>query len=424
LKVFLESIGCRLNQAEIEQFAAKFRKLGYEIVEDADQADLAVINTCSVTAAAASDSRGKIRLAGRSGRARVLVTGCWSEMAQAEALALPGVIQIVRNQEKDRLPELSVEQDPPVIDIRTLKREQLPGSHYRTRAFIKVQDGCNNHCTYCLTRLARGRARSVPFDRLMADISAARTSGGNEIVLTGVNLGSWGYEFDPAESLTMLIERILRETDLPRIRLSSLETFNLGDDFVRLWENPRLCPHLHLPLQSGSERILKRMARRTLLPELADLMGKLRKINPDFQFTTDVIVGFPGETQADFEQTLEFVRTAGFNSGHVFTFSERPGTAAVKLDGKIEKSVKKERSKVLRDQFEAQRMDFCRGMVGKTVQVLWESAEKLPNAAWKMSGLSENYLSVETIAAKNLQNQISRVKLTELKAKKLHGVLD
>ena len=415
MKVFLESVGCRLNQAEIEQFAAKFRNLGYEITDDAQEADLAVINTCSVTAAAASDSRGKIRLAARSGKTRVVVTGCWSEMDPAEALSMPGVIRVVRNRDKDQLHKGSE------TDLDKSVREILPGAHYRTRAFIKVQDGCNNHCTFCITRLARGKARSVPFKELLADVNAAWNAGGKEIVLTGVNLGSWGIDFDQPSNLTSLIQGLLNETDFPRIRLSSLESWNLGEDFVRLWENPRMCPHLHLPLQSGSEAVLKKMARRTKLPDLLNLVQALRSINPDFGITTDVIVGFPGETKDDFELTLDFVSQAVFNAGHVFTFSARPETAAARMENNVIRKVKKERSKVLRSLFEAQHQAFCQRMTGKTVHVLWETAHLQDTGRWMMKGLSENYLIVQAESPENRYNQISPVTLMGFDGTRLTG---
>jgi len=421
LKVFLDSVGCRLNQAELEQFAAKFRQCGYEIADSADEADLAVINTCSVTKEAASDSRGKIRNAARSGHTQVIVTGCWSETEPETASKMSGVKWVIRNREKEQIASIVTGLPEPFTNPVSIRREILPGEHFRNRAFIKVQDGCDNYCTFCLTRLARGKSRSVPVETILQDIRAAENGGGKEIVLTGVNLGAWGMDLNPPQALQDLMNYLLSETSIPRIRLSSLESWNLDETFIRLWENKRLCPHLHLPLQSGSEAILKRMARRNSLPDLLKLIQYGRQINPLFSITTDIIVGFPGETDEDFHQTLDFVRMAAFSGGHVFTFSVRPGTAAAKFDGRIPKEVKRERSKILREQLDEQRKSFGMKMIGTTTNVLWESAEPIDSGNCQLKGFSENYLPVKCVGSQNLLNQISNVEVTDFDGISLAG---
>lgn len=421
MKVFLDSVGCRLNQAELEQFAAKFRQCGYEIADSADEADLAVINTCSVTKEAASDSRGKIRNAARSGHTQVIVTGCWSETEPETASKMSGVKWVIRNREKEQIASIVTGLPEPFTNPVSIRREILPGEHFRNRAFIKVQDGCDNYCTFCLTRLARGKSRSVPVETILQDIRAAENGGGKEIVLTGVNLGAWGMDLNPPQALQDLMNYLLSETSIPRIRLSSLESWNLDETFIRLWENKRLCPHLHLPLQSGSEAILKRMARRNSLPDLLKLIQYGRQINPLFSVTTDIIVGFPGETDEDFHQTLDFVRMAAFSGGHVFTFSVRPGTAAAKFDGRIPKEVKRERSKILREQLDEQRKSFGMKMIGTTTNVLWESAEPIDSGNCQLKGFSENYLPVKCVGSQNLLNQISNVEVTDFDGISLAG---
>ena len=209
MKVFFDTIGCRLNQAEIERYAAQFTALGHEIVPDAASADIAVVNTCSVTAAAASDSRGKVRSAARGG-AQVVVTGCWSSMEPQEAAAMEGVTQVIPNGEKDDLTAAVLGLEKAGFDTEPLKRVTLPGVHARTRAFIKVQDGCDNHCTFCVTHLVRGKARSVGKARVLHDVQSAVSAGGKEIVLTGVNLGAWGLDLEPGEELADLIEFLLK----------------------------------------------------------------------------------------------------------------------------------------------------------------------------------------------------------------------
>lgn len=423
MKVFFDLIGCRLNQAEIEQYAAQFRSQGHEITGSRENADLIIINTCAVTAAAASDSREKIRIAGNNPKAQIIVTGCWSDMDSETAAALPGVVKIIPNQKKDFLPSIILGISPEQFDLEPIKREPLPGVHARTRAFIKVQDGCDNFCTFCVTRLVRGKARSVSFEEILQRIQSVQLADGKEIVLTGVNLGAWGLDLNPRTDLTGLLKRILMETDIPRIRLSSLETWNLTEDFVRLWENPRLCPHFHIPLQSGSESVLKRMVRRTRLSDFRELVRQARSLDPAFAITTDVIVGFPGETEQEFQQTLDFIREINFSGGHVFPFSSRPGTAAARMDGKITGRIVKERSRILRDEFLKQKDRFYQSFVGETMRVLWENSSVYENNNWELHGMTGNYLTIKSHFPKRLQNEISEVKIEHYDGKLLTGLI-
>ena len=263
MKVFFDSVGCRLNQAEIERMALEFRTAGHEVVESADQADLVIVNTCSVTAAAASDSRQKIRQANQLGVPRIVATGCWTTLNPRDAQELPGVSDIFLNDRKDQLVQIMLGKAAEPMDLDPLERVPLPGVHRRTRAFIKVQDGCNNYCTYCVTRIARGKSVSLDKETILKEILSAETGGAKEIVLSGVHLGAWGRENEGGETLTDLIQFLLKETSVPRIRLSSIEPWDLDEKFFELWQNPRMCRHFHLPLQSGSANTLKRMARHT-----------------------------------------------------------------------------------------------------------------------------------------------------------------
>jgi len=423
VKVFFDLKGCRLNQAEIEQYAAQFRSQGHEITGSRENADLIIINTCAVTAAAASDSREKIRIAGNNPKAQIIVTGCWSDMDSETAAALPGVVKIIPNQKKDFLPSIILGISPELFDLEPIKREPLPGVHARTRAFIKVQDGCDNFCTFCVTRLVRGKARSVSFEEILQRIQSVQLADGKEIVLTGVNLGAWGLDLNPRTDLTGLLKRILMETDIPRIRLSSLETWNLTEDFVSLWVNPRLCPHFHFPLQSGSESVLKRMVRRTRLSDFRELVRQARSLDPGFAITTDVIVGFPGETEQEFQQTLDFIREINFSGGHVFPFSSRHGTAADRMDGKITGRIVKERSRILRDEFLKQKDRFYQSFVGETMRVLWENSSVYENNNWELHGMTGNYLTIKSHFPKRLQNEISEVKIEHYDGKSLTGLI-
>ena len=420
MKVFFDTIGCRLNQAEIERYAAQFTAQGHELVPDAESADMVVVNTCAVTAAAASDSRGKIRSAAKNG-AQVVVTGCWSTMEPEAAAAMDGVSHVIPNAEKDHLPSTVLGGEAEVFDEEPLKRIILPGIHARTRAFIKIQDGCDNHCTFCVTHLVRGKSRSVTKERVLKDVQAAINAGGKEIVLTGVNLGAWGLDFDPSIELADLIEFLLKETDIPRIRLSSLESWNLSDRFLHLWENPRMCPHFHLPLQSGSDSVLKRMARRTTLAEFRTLVETAISIAPDFAITTDVIAGFPGETDAEFTETLKFIESIPFAGGHVFPYSPRPGTPAARMKDQVPKAIQKDRAKILRDLFEQKTEQFETSFIGSTRDVLWESSLLKEDGMYETHGLSGNYLTITTEFPKPVRNRIDTVRITERKEGKLIG---
>ena len=407
MKIFLDTVGCRLNQAEIEKYAAQFIAMGHELAEDAASADLVVVNTCSVTAAAASDSRGKIRSAAKQG-AKVAVTGCWSTMEPESASAMEGVSHVIPNAEKDSLPAAIFGQKTEDFDKEPLKRIILPGIHARTRAFIKIQDGCDNFCTFCVTHLVRGKSRSFSKEQVLQDVQAAVNAGGKEIVLTGVNLGAWGL--DLGEELADLVEFLLRESGIPRIRLSSLESWNLTDRFLRLWEDPRMCPHFHLPLQSGSDTVLKRMARRTTLAEYKRLTEAARSVNPDFAITTDAIAGFPGETDKEHSRTLDFIRGIPFAGGHVFPYSPRPGTAAARMKDQVPKAIQKERAKQLRDLFDEKAQQFRESFIGTEQQVLWESARQL-EGSWESHGLTGNYLTVKCRFSDPIRNRIDTVRL-------------
>ncbi len=329
MKIYLDMVGCRLNQSEIETYGRQFRLAGHTLVSDIGNADLIVINTCTVTAAAGSDSRQKIRQAARTSAGQVIVTGCYASLNPQDTAALPRVTQVINNQSKDNLVPLVLNLPLSSFEHTSLQREPIPGRRQRTRAFIKVQDGCDNHCTYCITALARGAGRSRPIEDVVLDIRSAVEGGSQEIVLTGVHLGSWGYDFSKPTSIQELVRAILNDTDTPRLRLSSLEPWDIVPDFFGLWSDPRVCRHLHLPLQSGCAETLHRMGRKISPEAFAELVGEARRAIPGVAITTDIITGFPGETEAEFAESSEFVSELNFANGHVFTFSPRPGTAAI-----------------------------------------------------------------------------------------------
>ena len=419
MKIYLDTIGCRLNQSEIESMARGFRAVGHEIVTSAQMADMAVVNTCAVTNEAAADSRGKIRQVARLGVNEIVVTGCWATLQPQQANALPRVVRVITNDRKDYLVSDVLDLPQETFDLEPIVRKPLPGLHRRTRAFIKVQDGCDNHCTFCVTTIARGEGRSRSVAEVISDIQSALAGGTKEIVLTGVHLGSWGQDF--GKHLRDLIKAILRESDVPRLRLSSLEPWDLNADFFSLWGDIRLMPHLHLPLQSGCEYTLRRMARKTTPQSFRELVSAARDVMPDVAITTDIIAGFPGETDEEFAESLEFVKEMDFAGGHVFTYSPRPGTGAVKMKGQVRPEFRKKRNHILHDALEESAKSYRQKFVGQTISVLWESVSEMGEWGWQMEGLTGNYLRVNAFTPSPRWNEIDRVLIVSLTDQQLKG---
>ena len=421
MKVYLDSIGCRLNQAEIEKFASQFHALGHQIVASPAQAELAIINTCTVTTEAASDSRQKIRQAGKAGCPRIIPVGCLSTLEKESLENLQGVEMVISNDDKDQLLSLALGQFPSEDHFHY--REPVQGSRKRIRAFIKAQDGCDQHCTYCVTRFARGKSRSVQVEEVTADIRAAENAGAQEAVLSGVQLGGWGRDLSPPKSIVDLVTSVLAQTSIPRLRLSSIEPWGLPETFYSLWENPRLCQQLHLPLQSGSVATLKHMGRENTPDSYREIVAKIRRFVPEIAVTTDIIVGFPGETGDEFLESVQFVEAMGFAGGHVFSYSGRTGTPSELLPDKVDPKVKKERSQKMRDVLERAKNTYQRDSLGKTVNVLWERSEKVNGEFWNLSGWSGNYLRVMARSPKNLENEISRVELVRCEPNGVYGII-
>ncbi len=419
MKIYLDTVGCRLNQAEIEWMARQFRAAGHQIAVSPAAADLAVVNTCAVTAEAASDSRGMIRRMARSGVQEIVATGCWVTLQPEEAAALPRVSRVISNDGKEHLVGEVLNRPGEPFEVEPMARLPLPGLRQRTRAFIKVQDGCDNHCTFCITTIARGAGRSRPLAGVLRDIQSAGQGGAKEVVLTGVHLGSWGK--DLGLHLQDLVKGILRETDIPRVRLSSLEPWDLDRDFFLLLENPRLCRQLHLPLQSGSAATLKRMARRTDPDSFRALVQAARQVVPEVAITTDVIAGFPGETEQEFQQSLAFVQEMDFAGGHAFTYSTRAGTPAARMKGQVRPEIRKRRNAAYRSLFEAAADRYRQKFIGHRLRVLWESSSQYDERGWQMEGWTDNYLRISAFAPRPMWNEISDVILQSNRDGRLVG---
>lgn len=427
MKVFLETTGCRLNQSEIEMLARQFRRAGHTVVGSAAEADLCVVNTCAVTRQATRTSRNLIRRLHRDNpAAEIVATGCYAHLSPDRVAALPGVAQVVDNLDKERLVPLVAGADlpPEVFEAESLAREFMRGALGRTRAFVKVQDGCNNRCAFCVTTIARGAGRSRPLADVVSEIGALAEAGYQEAVLTGVHLGSYGYDRGERDGLARLVVAILDRTPIPRLRLSSLEPWDLSPDFFALWSDDRLCRHLHLPLQSGCDATLRRMGRRTSQVAFRALVESARAQIPDLAISTDVIAGFPGETDDEFEDSFAFVREMDFMKLHVFRYSPRAGTVASCMTRQVPEPVKKARSARLLALSDEGATRFAARFVGRELPVLWEQVTGIgPDGLFYNSGLTDNYLRVELAAPRPLTNTITRARLAALMGRGLRAEL-
>ena len=425
MKVFLNSIGCRLNHSEIETLARQLIAGGHEIVSDAAVADKVVINTCAVTAEAASDARKQTRRIHRkNSTAEILLTGCYATISPQELESIDGVSQVVHNNKKEKLAQLldpTLPDDIPLFDQEPIMRDFHAGATSHTRAFIKVQDGCDNKCTFCVTTVARGAGQSRHLGDIIDEIRNLHTAGYHEAVLTGVHMGSYGYDFGNRAGLRDLVESILKHTDIPRLRLSSLEPWDIAPGFFTLWQNPRLLPHLHLPLQSGSDSVLRRMARRTRRDSFRELVADAKQNIPDLNMTSDVIVGFPGETEEEFQETVDLVAEIGFSRLHAFTYSQRPGTAAATMPNQIDGTIKKERIHRILAQAKSQGEAFHRQYQDKTVNVLWESAIGADQHGLRWAGYTDNYIRVQGSGPEELMNRITPTFITGTSSDGLAG---
>ena len=410
MRVYLSSLGCKLNQSEMDALAGRFAQGGHEIVTSATQADLCILNTCTVTHVAAQKSRQALRRLHRQNpQARLVATGCYAELTPGDLRDLPGVELVVGNQEKENLWRILGGAGSPAPPPQPVPRR-------RTRALVKIQDGCDNACTYCIIHVARGPQRSRPPDQVLTEVQALLDAGYQEIVLTGVHIGAYGRDrgHSPAQTdLWGLVSRILSETPVPRLRLSSIEPWDLSERAFHLWDNPRLCRHLHLPLQSGCDTTLHRMARHYTSAEFEALVTAARRAIPDLAVTTDVIVGFPGEDEAEFAQSLDFVQRVAFARVHVFPYSSRPGTPAARMANQVPPAVKAERSQVMRAIAAASARAFRQRFVGQTLDVLWETRREAEGSAvWR--GLTDNYIRVVTESAADLRNTLTPARLLGL----------
>jgi threonylcarbamoyladenosine tRNA methylthiotransferase MtaB len=406
MKVHLKALGCRLNEAELEQWSQQFRAGGHDIVPNAPDADVLVLNTCAVTHEASGKSRRLMhRLYRENPAAKLVVSGCYASLQAEEVAQTLGVDLVVPNTEKDQLPQTVMQRFalPIMPAIATEPGEAPLFIRGRHRAFIKIQDGCRYRCTFCIVTVARGDERSRIEAEIIAEINTLHQQGIQEIVLAGVHVG--GYGSDTGTSLYALVQAILRETDIPRIRFASVEPW--------LFSNARLMPHMHLPLQSGADSVLRRMARRCKTTEFAALVAEARRSVPGFNVTTDIIVGFPGETDEEWAQTLDYVESVGFGHMHIFTYSMREGTKAARLPDQVSDAVKKSRSQTLHTLGERLKHTWLQQQCGQTVPVLWEYGRASDDGQRIYTGYTPNYCKVRVTVADNtpLENTIRATRL-------------
>lgn len=420
------TLGCKVNQYETEAMEELFSAAGYEIVPYSQIADVYVINTCSVTSMGDAKSRRMIRRARKlNPEAIIAVTGCYAQTAPEEVLAIEGVNLVVGNQEKSKITE-KVEalsnniKVNDVLDImHTHEFEHLNITHYdnRTRAFIKIQDGCSQFCSYCIIPYARGPVRSRAESEILDEIRTLTSHGFTEFILAGIHVASYGHDL-PSASLEQLINKVDKIDGVKRIRLSSIEPMTLNRDFVENIKNcTKLCPHFHISLQSGCDETLKRMNRKYTTAQYADIVDGLRTAFPDVAITTDIMTGFPGETDEEFENTAKFTSEIAFADAHVFQYSQRKGTPAARRKDQIRPEIKEERSKRIIDITQKSRNEFLKKFVGRNMEVLFEQ----PVQGGYFEGKTSNYITVYVKTNENLHSKYKTVRLSETKDGIIYG---
>ena len=407
------TLGCKLNQAETQQAARELQQQGCVTTDRPARADAYLINTCTITHVADRKARRLIRMANRlSPRAPVIVTGCYAER-DAPARSRLGPVQIVGNERKHEAANAML------ASINGGGAESARTGHdsvsdRRTRSFIKIQEGCDDVCAFCIVPYVRGRERAVPIDEIVAQAQERVEDGVQEVVLTGTQPGAYGRDRSDGASAAALIEALLTQTDAPRIRYSSIQPQDLTPQLLACWDDSRMCRHFHVALQSGSDRVLARMRRRYTSDEFRHAVRTIRNSVPSASITTDIIAGFPGETETDHQQTLRLMEELRFTDVHVFPYSSRPGTSAGLLEDDVSPSTKQSRAAELRATGTIHRTAALEGCVATVQSVLFESAN---------SGLTDTYLPVRVESEADLTNQIRGVRIHSADETGLFGEL-
>ena len=406
MNISIITLGCKVNQAESAAIEGAFRNLGFSIVGLSESPDYCIINTCTVTAKSDYQSRQLIRKAAKAG-ARVIVTGCYAQLNPDELRGIEGVHSIVSNTNKDN-----------IVNILT-NNTSLNTSYFsnRSRPLVKVQDGCNHACSYCLIPKARGRSQSVDINEVIDEVLCHEANGFHEVVLTGIHLGVYGYDMEPRITLSTLIRALLTKTNIRRIRLSSIEATEMSEEIIELLQDKRLCKHVHIPLQSGSDTILKSMKRPYTARAYSHTIDRIVNQVKDIALGTDVIVGFPGESDAEFKNTKGLIESLPFTYIHIFPFSARPGTLAATMPNHISSLVKKDRCNELSALNDKVKSAYLTSQIGKNLDIIIEEAYGDSTSV----GKSGNYLKVEASSSEYPPKSLVAVRIAGVAGNSLRG---
>ena len=419
MRVAFYTLGCKLNQAETESLANRFSQAGFQLVSPGDGADIYIANTCTVTHIADRKSRHWLRLARRRNpQALIIATGCYAQRSRQELAQLADLV--VDNTEKKNLLALTqtLSLEGRGLGEGETKQSQVLAATVRTRSLIKIQDGCHSPCTYCIVPKVRPREYSLPAFQIVDEVKQKVALGYKEVVLTGTKVGSYR---DGNIDLRDLIQHILHDTGIKRLRLSSLQPSEISSEFLALWQDERLCRHFHLALQSGSQTVLQRMKRSYSLEQYHRTINLIKEKIPQVAITTDIMVGFPGESDAEFEQSYSFCQQAGFANIHVFPYSPRPETAAAGMPEQTKDKVKREHNQLMLELAKSSRRRFCEQFLGQTMPVLWEKETSPGSSIY--SGLTSNYIRVHAHSEKLLINEITPVRLVKFQNQGIWGEL-
>jgi len=412
----IHTLGCKVNQYETEAIVSDLLKRGLKLVDFSDRADVYIVNTCTVTGTSDHKSRQWISKAVRKNpEAYIIATGCYAERAKQELADIAGVDLVIGNAGKERIGGIVSGQ----LHIDNPAQSPQPcGQHFHTRALVKIEDGCDNFCSYCIVPYVRGKPRSREVDDIVTETSDLVKNGTREIVLTGINLGKYGRDLEANVSLANLLKRLKDVPELARIRLSSIEVNDINQDILTiLSSSPVFCRHLHIPLQSGDDRILRDMNRNYTAEDYLNTVKEVIAAIPDIAITTDAMVGFPGETEEQFEKTRQMMEEIGYRKVHVFKYSDREGVRASKLDDKIKPELKEQRSKKLLDMGRKLSGNYLRSCVGKRMEVLVERAL----ASKSLTGLSDNYVRVSFEGEEKLRGKLVEVMVERIDQLNLYG---
>ena len=418
MKVAFHTLGCKVNQYETEAMQKLFLAAGYELTQEIEKADVVVVNTCTVTSLSSQKSRQIIRKSARTNKNSVLaVVGCYAQNSPQEISKIDGVDIIIGTSDRMKIVELvekvltnRAEKILQVGDVENISDfEELPHTPQRTRAFLKIEDGCNNFCSYCIIPFVRGRVRSRSLESIRAECIELSKQNYKEIVLTGIHIGAYGKDFQNKTTLVDAVKAVLDSANPLRLRLGSIESAEMTDELIDLIKtDSRICNHVHLPLQSGSDEILKAMHRPYTTKNFSELIARLVEEIPEISIGTDLIVGFPGETEKNFEETINFIQNQPFSKIHVFPFSAREGTLAAEMKNQIDSQTKKLRAKKVLEIAKSKEKNFAERLIGKAVEIIAETEEN-----GFVDGLTKNYVRLKIPADKNIKlGEVVKVNVT------------